>query len=159
MNEIILKSYISNLSFVSEKIKLQCINNSEIKLLNYKPENNIIRGTINLTYKSEETETVFFEIKIIKTPEILMFKSKYQNEGRIEFAKDTYAISNDPHPFLGNKTKIIVHVVDSQIIEAYCVGRRHNFENGISDSLPKLNLNNKEIQNILSQTYPGAKKK
>ena len=159
MNEIILKSFISNLSFISEKIKHPYINNYEINLLNHKPENNDIRGVINLIYKSGETEVVFFEIKIIKTPEILMFKSKYQNEGRIEEKTDTYAISSNQQSFLGNKTKLLVHVVDSKIIDAYCVGKKYKFENGINDNLSKLNMNNKDVQNVLNQTYPGAKKR
>ena len=159
MNEIILKSFISNLSFVSEKIKHPYINNYEINLLNYKTENNEIRGIINLIYKSGETEILFFEIKLIKTPEILMFKSKYQNEGRIEETKDTYAISSNQQSFLGNKTKLLVHIVDSKIIDAYCVGKKYKFENGINDNLTKLNLNNKDVQNILNQTYPSAKKR
>ena len=51
MNEIILKSFISNLSFISEKIKHPYINNYEINLFNHKPESKEIRGTLNLMYK------------------------------------------------------------------------------------------------------------
>lgn len=159
MNEIILKSFISNLSFVSEKIKHPYINNYEINLLNYKTENEEIRGTINILYKSGETEILFFEIKLMKTPEILMFKTKYQNEGRIEETKDTYAISNNQQSFFGNKTKLLVHIVDSKIIDVYCVGKKYKFENGINDNLTKLNLNNKDVQNVLNQTYPNSKKR
>ena len=159
MNEIILKSFISNLSFVSEKIKHPYINNYEINLLNYKTENSEIMGIINFIYNAGETEILFFEIKLMKTPEILMFKSKYQHEGRIEETKDTYTISNNNPSFLGNKTKLLVHIVDSKIIDAYCVGRKYKFENGINDNLTKLNLNNKDIQNVLNQTYPSAKKR
>ena len=159
MNEIILKSFISNLNLVSEKIKHPYINNYEINLQNNKSESGEIRGALNLKYKSGETEIIFFEIKIIKTPDIIVFKSKYQDEGRIKETVDTYAISNDQTLFFGNKNKILVHVVDSKIIDAYCVSKKYKFENGISDNLSKLNMNNKEVQNVLNQTYPGSKKR
>lgn len=124
MNQIILKSFISKLSFVSEKIKHPYTNEYEINIINHHDQKEQITGTIKLKYKSGETEIILFDIRKIETPDILIFKAKYQNEGRIEEAVDTYAISADPKSFFSSKTKLLFHIVDSKVIEAYCVGKK-----------------------------------
>lgn len=159
MNEVIMNLYISNLSFVSEKIKNSNIINHEIKLLNYNPEAKKIRGTVNINYKSNEIEMIFFEIKIIKEEDILIFKSKYQNKGKLNETTDTYAITTEQQSFFEKKIKLLIHLTDGKIVDAYCVGKNYAFEKGIHDNLFKVNMNNKDVLNIINQTYIPNKKR
>ena len=159
MNEVIMNLFISKLSFVSEKIKNPDIINYEIKLLNYNPESKKIKGIININYKSDEIEMIFFESKIIKEEDMLVFKSRYQNKGELKEKTDTYVITNEQQSFLFKKSKLLVHLIDNKIIDVYCVGKNYTFEKGINDNLFKLNTNNKDIQDILNKTYINPKRR
>ena len=159
MDEVIMNLFISNLSFISEKIKNTKITNYEIKLLNYNSEAKKIRGTINLNHKNDDIELIFFESKVIKEEDMIIFRTRYQNKGQLNETTDTYAITNEQRSFFGKKTKLLIHFADNKIIDAYCVGKNYTFDKGINENLFKLNLNNKEVQDVINKTHITPKKR
>ena len=159
MSEIILQTFISKLRYVSKKVKQPYVIDYEIKVNNYDENPEQITGTITIKYRSGKEEIIPFEIEKKETEDILIFNSKFLYGGKVEETKDIYAISNEQSNSIGIKTRIIVHIVDNKIIEAYGVGRNHKFENGIHDNLPKLNLKNQEVSNVLYRAYPTYSQK
>lgn len=154
MKETVLQTFISKLSFVEKKTKQPYVINYEIKIKNYYENQEQITGFINIKYKSGEDEIIPFEIEKKEAADILIFNSKFLTEGKIDETKDIYAISNEQSTLYGSKTRTIVHIVDNKIIEVYSIGKKHKFENGIHDNLPRLNMKNKEVSNFLYQIYP-----
>ena len=129
MNAVVLKTFISKINFIDKKIKQPYVISYEIKINNYQENQDHITGFLSIKYKSGKEETIPFEIEKKETSDILIFDSKFLYGGKIEKVKDIYAISNEQITFLGTKTKIIVHIVDNKIIEAYTIGKNYKFEN------------------------------
>ena len=159
MYENILKSFISSLGFVSEKLNLQP-SKAEIKILNNYNESNQIQGIITTSSSTEESEIIFFESHFNKSDEMLIFKTKYQYAGRIYEEVDTFAIANmDQRGYYTHKTKLLIHVVDGKIVQSYSVGKKYKFENGISENLSKLNMRNKDVINMLNNSYENHRRR
>lgn len=155
----ILKSFISRLGFVSEKVNLHH-SNFEINILNNFEEQNQIKGTISINSPSQETEIILFETKLSKSDDMLIFKTKYQSEGKLHEEVDTFAITNEvQRGYPSSKTKIIIHVVNGKVHQAYRVGKKYKFENGINENLTKFNMENKDVKNMLSNAYGNNKKR
>lgn len=159
MYENILKSFISRLGFLTNKLDLNS-QNFQINIINNQNELNEINGTITIKNTSSEPQIIFFEIKISKSDDILIFKVKYQSEGKLHEEIDTFAIVNpEQRGYFSPKTKLLIHVVDSKIVQSYVVGKKYKFENGINESLSKINMQNKDIINLLNTTYENSRKR
>lgn len=157
MNTIVLKCFISKLDFIAKKIGYSNNNNYEINIQNINESNNIING--NIFIKNENPETITFNIQISESEDILIFKSIYKSDSKqytdIEETEiDTFAIVNqDSKSFLTPKTKYLIHLVGTEIKQAYIVNKKYKFSNGIGENYTKLNMDNKEIFNNIKNHY------
>jgi len=159
MTIYILKSFISRLGFVSKKINTYYSNYDINITLPSEKQNNII-GTININPTTSESEIILFESKFDKTDDMLIFKTKYQSEGKIYEDVDCFTITPEYHQrYSSSKTKFLIHISNGNLFQSYRVGKKYKFENGINESLSKLNMDNKEVINMLNQSYGNAKKR
>lgn len=150
MNIITLKSFISRLDFISEKIEYMNSNNYEIIIEN--TNNNEITGIFLL--ENNPDETIRFNTQIIKTDAILIFKSNYQKKDIKKSEVDTFVIINqESKSYFTPKTKYLIHLVEDKIKQAYIVNKKYKFENGINENHSRINMNNQEIFNNLKNYY------
>ena len=150
MNTIILKSFISRLDFISEKIEYLNSNTYEIIIENI--NNNEITGIFLL--KNNPNETIKFNTQMIKTDDILKFKSNYQTKDIKKSETDTFVIINqETKSYFTPKTKYLIHLVEDKIKQAYIVNKKYKFENGINENYSRINMNNQEIFNNIKHHY------
>ena len=155
----ILESFISKLGFISQKVN-PYFSNCEININNKSENQNYISGTININPKTSESEIILFESKLNKTEDMFIFITTYQSEGKLSEEVDTFTITPDIKiGYSTPKTKLLLHIVDGKLLQAYRVGKKYKFENGINESLSKLNMENKEVINMLNQPENKSNKK
>lgn len=155
MNNNILKSFISRFSFFKQGIDL-IQQNFEINISNNNPDNVI--GTITIKTPLL-TKQIKFNSIISKTEDILIFKTKYQIEDKEYEEIDVFTIVNEKTKnYATTKTKYLFHIVNNEIINAYRVGKKYKFENGINESLLKFNMDNKEVLELIKETYDNNKR-
>ena len=153
----ILKSFISRFSFFKEQIDL-IQQNFEIKILNNEQDN--VTGAITIKNLQQETKQIEFSSKISKTDDILIFKTQYQTEGKEYEEIDIFTIINEEQKnYATTKTKFLFHIVNNKIIQAYRVGKKYKFENGINESLLKFNMESKDVLELISNLYSANEKK
>ena len=153
----ILKSFISRFSFFKEQIDL-IQQNFEIKILNN--EQDKVTGAITIKNLQQETKQIEFSSKISKTDDILIFKTQYQTEGKEYEEIDIFTIINEEQKnYATTKTKFLFHIVNNKIIQAYRVGKKYKFENGINESLLKFNMESKDVLELISNLYSANEKK
>ena len=153
----ILKSFISRFSFLKEQIDL-IQQNFEIKILNN--EQDKVTGAITIKNLQQETKQIEFSSKISKTDDILIFKTQYQTEGKEYEETDIFTIINEEQKnYATTKTKFLFHIVNNKIIQAYRVGKKYKFENGINESLLKFNMESKDVLELISNLYSDNEKK
>lgn len=152
-----LKSFISRFSYFKQKIDL-IQQNFEINILNN--EQDKVTGTIIIKNLQQETKQINFSSKISKTNDILIFKTQYEFEGKEYEEIDIFTIINEnPKNYATTKTKYLFHIVNNKIIQAYRVGKKYKFENGINESLLKFNMESKEVLELISNLYRANEKK
>ena len=153
----ILKSFISRFSILKEQIDL-IQQNFEIKILNN--EQDKVTGAITIKNLHQETKQIEFSSKISKTDDILIFKTQYQTEGKEYEEIDIFTIINEEQKnYATTKTKFLFHIVNNKIIQAYRVGKKYKFENGINESLLKFNMESKDVLELISNLYSANEKK
>ena len=114
--------------------------------------NNVIIG--NFIQKKDLKQTIKFNIKIIESNNILIFKSTYQTIDREQTEIDTFVIINqEEKSYFTPKTKYLIHLVDDKIKQAYTVNKKYKFTNGINENYFKINIENKEIFNNIKKQY------
>lgn len=154
----VLKGYISRFNFITQKNNSN-IHNIEINVSNNN-QSNQIDGTIIINQENEEKEIIFFETKISKTDDILIFKTKYQSNGKILEETDTFAITEImQYGYSTPKIKLLLHIVEGKIIQAYRTSKKYKFENGINENLTQLNMNNQDVVNFLNNIPKNSHKK
>ena len=175
MNINILKTYISRLGFVSKRTKRSYDGGCEINITNIDSESHKIEGTVVIKINDSERDVIYFETQLVESPELLIFKSIYhtntykvkenqnsikpsiyplRTEFKISETTDTFAIVNKEMRYLFSpKTKFILHLIDGNINQIYCVSNKYNFNNGLSENFTRLNMNNKDIINDINNKY------
>ena len=150
MNTIILKSFISRLDFISNKIEYSNSETYEIIIENI--NNNEVSGIF--VNKNNLNDTINFKIQIKETDDILVFKSTYQTSTTEETEIDTFVIINqETKLYFTPKTKYLIHLVDDKIKQAYIVNKKYKFTNGINENYSKMSMENKEIFNNIQLHY------
>jgi len=166
MNIIILKSFISRLDFISKRIEYQNNNLLEIKITNLKNNSDkyFITGLAIIKNETKEKETITFDIQLTKSQEILIIKSNYESDNKKIKDKneeiDTFIITESNNKkYYTPKIKYLIHLVDGALKQAYIVNKKYKFENGISESHSKVNMNNKDITNEINSISTQHKSK
>lgn len=157
MNLNTLKVFISRLEFISKKLRTPYCHNYEINFFPNQQETHKIAGTVNIQNRKGKTEVVFFETKLSKSEDMLVFKTIYQSNGKLSEEIDTFAIATiEQKGYFNPQNNLLIHLVNNKISEAYYVGRKYQFENGISDSFTKLNMNDQDMVNLINNTYGNS---
>ena len=149
----VLKTFISKFDIINQKRPISP-SNIEINISNNSLDSNKINGTISIKNNLGENDIIIFESKLSIAEDILIFKTQYQSQGQIKEETDTFTIINIPqNNYSSPKTKYLFHIISGKIIQAYRVGKKYKFENGISESLSKFNMENKEVSNMMNNVY------
>ena len=149
----VLKTFISKFEFINQKRTISP-SNIEINISSNTLDSNKINGTISIKNNSDETDIIIFESKLSITEDILIFKTQYQSQKKIQEEIDTFTIINTfQNNYSSPKTKYLFHITNGKILQAYRVSKKYKFENGISESLSKFNMENKEVSKMITNVY------
>lgn len=144
MNSYALKSYLMELKFVEQ---LKNNNNCELDILNYMDDLSHISGV----FRFGNDKQIPFETDIIKDDNFWAFKTIYQINGKIFNEKDVFALVKERvSQYFNSKSKLLIHLADNEIVQAYRVGKKHTLDRGISENYGMMNMNNRDVINQLN---------
>ena len=177
MKLIMLENFISKLGFVHDRTIRSYGNSININVSDMKDGTKRIKGTVTMKMGVNEVEAIDFESYLTQSDSILRFRSKYRiisfggnnklkpiaegiympasysNEIKYE---DVFAIfEQDKKSILPPKSKLLVHKENGSITQVYSVSKKYNFDKGISDSFPLLNMNNEQIADSVNLACGG----
>ena len=115
--------------------------------------------------QNNQEELIAFESQIIKTDDLLIFKSKYrydannqeENNDNHTYEKEevnTFAIvKSEKKNLFGPKLKYLLHLVNNNLEKIYVVSKKYQFENGISENFTLLSMKEKELIDDINNSY------
>lgn len=143
MNISAIKSFVTRFKFISEMINYQ---DYELNILNIGDDGEHISFEFRINNGNDDFVSIPFETSLVCFDNLLVFNTIYQKNNKIFNERNVFALVDEKQSqYYNSKTKLLIHFVDNDIRQAYRVGRKYNFNNGLSESFGKMNMNSREI--------------